>query len=134
MKPDSRPPWPRLILAGVLVAQLGCDEGQKPEASAPASSAETGSPARSEPPAESGRVTGFGVAECDSYVAKYVACVEANVTGEEKEKLLAGFEANRTQWRALATMREGAAALGLACRAAAQKAKEELSARYGCPF
>lgn len=105
--------------------------GQNNDAATPAP---VSSPGPSSEVAESGPVTAFGVAECDNYVAKYTACVEANVTGEEKDRLLAAFEANRTKWRALATMREGAVALGLACRAAAQKAKEDFSVEYGCAF
>ena len=68
------------------------------------------------------------------YVSAYVTCVLGNVPAEEKEKLMAAFEANQSKWRALATMREGATALSLACRAAAQKSKEELSVEYGCTF
>jgi hypothetical protein len=85
-------------------------------------------------PLEASRVTPFGVPECDAYVKKYLACVEGRISGEQKERLIEAFEANRTKWRALSTMREGAVALALSCRAAAQKSKEELTVEYGCDF
>jgi hypothetical protein len=79
-------------------------------------------------------ITPFGVPECDAYVKRYLDCVETKTSGEPKARLLRAFEMNRTKWRTLATMREGALALGVACRAAEQKAKEELSVDYGCEF
>ncbi len=85
-------------------------------------------------PVEVRAVTPFGVPECDAYVKKYLACVEGRVSGEHKERLIEAFEANRTKWRALSAMREGAVALALSCRAAAQKSKEQLTVEYGCDF
>ena len=80
------------------------------------------------------KITPFGVPECDTYVKKYLACVEGRVPAQQRGALLEAFEANRTKWRALAAMREGAVALALACRTAALKSKEALSVDYGCEF
>jgi hypothetical protein len=131
----------RAALLGLLAATLACARGPKDEAAETADLAPVPSPAAdssAESVEASGpevpKITPFGVPECDAYVQRYLDCLETKVSDEEKDRLMQGFEANRTRWRALATMREGALALGLACKAAAQKAKEELSVDYGCEF
>ena len=106
-------------------------EGESAPPITPASEAQ-GSVPPSEP--QSTKVTPFGVSECDNYVKQFLACVDGKVSGEQRDALMAGFEANRTKWRALSTMREGAVALGIACRAAAQKSRESLTVDYGCEF
>jgi hypothetical protein len=147
----------RCLLAAVLVPTvLACDRAPKSEpaplapppavqaAVASAESAEIPLPSSEEgaaEPAESAlaapeapKITPFGVPECDNYVKQYLTCVEGRVPPEQKGALLEAFEANRTKWRALAAMREGAVALTIACRTAAQKSKEALSVDYGCEF
>ena len=79
-------------------------------------------------------VAEFGVPECDKYVRKYLACVEGHVSGAEKEKLIAAFEANLTKWRALAMMREGKIAMALSCRTATAASRDALVVDYGCEF
>jgi hypothetical protein len=129
----------------MLVAVLGvaCVDSPKGEPAPTPAAAEpgdvagprdAGSPAVESAPAGSPETGSFGVPECDAYVKKYLACVGAMASGERREGLIRAFEANRAKWRALSTMREGAVALGLACRAAAQKSKEELTVEYGCEF
>lgn len=121
-----------LALAAVLV---GCGSPPKEtEAAAAASTAAETASTPAAPPDGVAVITKFGVPECDAYVAKYMACVEGKVTGEAKQQLLATFEANQKKWRAMSTMKEAALALGLACKASAQKAKEELAVEYGCEF
>lgn len=133
---------PRCLLALFFTSALmACNSApqaesgsQPPAAQATAASGEeTGAPAASSAPAPPG-ITSFGVPDCDEYVKKYLECVEGKVSPEQREQLMAAFEVNRTKWRALATMREGAVALGLACRAARQKSKEDLTVEYGCEF
>ncbi len=147
----------RCALAAILVpAALACDRAPKREpasldppplvqgaavsaesAEAPQPSAEEGAPEPAESTvaaSEAPKITPFGVPECDTYVRQYLACVEGRVPPEQKAALLEAFEANRTKWRALAAMREGAVALTIACRTAAQKSKEGLSVDYGCEF
>ena len=112
----------RHVLALVLVlAALACDRAPKNQPAPPV-------PAPSvQPPSGATESEGSTPPEAEG-------CVEGKVSGEQKERLMEAFEANRTKWRALATMREGAIALGLACRAAAQKSREELTVDYGCDF
>jgi hypothetical protein len=125
------------LRVAVLISFVSMACANQPAPPVPA--AEAASPATASPTDEAASaavpvVTKFGVPECDAYVEKYTLCVEGKVPPADKERLLAGFEANRTKWRAMATMKESAVALGLACRAAAQKAKEEMLVEYGCEF
>lgn len=125
----------RRTLSFVLIAfAVACGSGQKPATEAPPPSVDAPAATTSVPADGIPVVTGFGVPECDAYVAKYMACVDGKVSGEAKEQLMATFEANRTKWRAMSTMREAAVALGIACKAALQKSKEELAVDYGCEF
>jgi hypothetical protein len=132
MRPTASFSLRRTLLSVLTAVSIACGNQAKP----PAAAAPAESPASAvvAPAAGVPVVTNFGVPECDAYVSKYMACVEGKVTGEARDQLLATFEANRTKWRAMSTMREGAVALGLACRAALQKAKEELVVDYGCEF
>lgn len=122
----------------MIVATPACQARPKNDAAvegpapSPVAAAAEESPAPSQP--EAPAITPFGVPECDTYVKQYLGCVETRVSGEARERLLRSFEANRTKWRALATMQQGALALAIACKAATQKAKEELSVDYGCEF
>lgn len=123
------------VLVLVLVsAGIACDRAPGSQATPPAPVPSVQPPAAATESKGSEGITRFGVPDCDDYVKKYLDCVEGKVSGEQKEQLMEAFEANRTKWRALATMREGAIALGLACRAAAQKSREQLTVDYGCDF
>jgi len=118
----------RFVFLTVLTATVACG-GRGKEQPAPAAAVAVASPAP-----EAAGITPFGVPECDTYVRQYLDCIETKVSGEAKDRLMQAFEANRTKWRALATMREGALTLGTVCKAATQKAKEELAVDYGCEF
>lgn len=130
-----------LVLAAACLACGSGPKSEPTEAVAPiepaddaVQAADAGGSAAALAPVEVPGVTPFGVPECDAYVKKYLACVEGRVSGQQKERLIEAFEANRTKWRALSAMKEGAMALALSCRVAAQKSKEELTVEYGCEF
>ncbi|MBP6705388.1 MAG: hypothetical protein KA385_17885 [Vicinamibacteria bacterium] len=76
----------------------------------------------------------FGVPECDTFVTKFLACVEVRVPADQQPRLLADLQENRAKWRQLATMSQGHVALGLACRTMAQRVKSDLIVDYGCEF
>jgi hypothetical protein len=76
----------------------------------------------------------YGIAECDTYVAKYLACIEGRVPEDQRAGWLASLEANRVRWKGLAAMQQGSLALRLACKAASQVSKEALAVDYGCEF
>ncbi|MEO8362055.1 MAG: hypothetical protein ABI672_18650 [Vicinamibacteria bacterium] len=111
----------------------GCGKAPPKEA-APAAAAPAEEEAAATPAVGAVAITAFGVPECDKYVKQFLGCVEGHVTGEQKDKMMEAFDANRVKWRAMASMREGAIALSVACRAAAQKSKDELTVDYGCEF
>jgi hypothetical protein len=122
----------RLALFGLLCLLAACGQKAKepgpPETAAPPVKPETAAAA------DVPLITTFGVPECDDYVEKYMSCLEGKVSPEAKQRLLETFEMNRNKWRAMAAMKESASALAVVCRAATQKAKEELSVDYGCEF
>lgn len=129
------------LVSAAILFSVACSEAPKSEpqvappvgVATPATEAPTAS---SDAAATPGAlvITPFGVPDCDNYIKKYMACVDGKVTEGQKAALMEQFAANQTKWRALSTMREGAVALSLACRAANQKAKEELAVEYGCEF
>ena len=121
-----------LVFAGLLCLLVAC--GEKAKESAPPEAAPAGAASESAAAADVPQITTFGVPECDGYVEKYMSCLEGKVSPEAKQRLLETFEMNRNKWRAMAAMKESASALAVVCRAAAQKAKEELSVDYGCEF
>lgn len=139
------PSLPAVASFFLTAALLACGSSSKsgPAQAAPAQAATDGAAGTASSEATSGpaagvvgsvSVTPFGVPECDTYVKQFLSCVEGRVPEAQRDKFIEAFEANRQKWRALSTMREGALALGMACRAAAQKSKEELQVDYGCEF
>lgn len=76
----------------------------------------------------------FGVPECDTFVTKYLACVEIRVPLDQQPRLMADLQENRAKWRQLATMPQGGVALSLACRTMAQRVKADLTVDFGCEF
>ena len=76
----------------------------------------------------------FGVPECDKFVEKYVACVEARVPDDQKEKKMDELHEHRGRWRELGKMDQGKIAMGLSCRGVAQRLKRDLVVDFGCEF
>lgn len=76
----------------------------------------------------------FGVPECDKFVEKYVACVEARVPADLKEKKMDELHEHRARWRELGKMEQGKLAMGLSCRGVAQRLKADLTLDHGCEF
>ena len=123
-----------MLVVGLICVSPACNKGKDPAAAAVPAAAAAPAATVADGAADVPVVTKFGVPECDSYVEKYTSCLEEKVSPEAKQKLLESFELNRNKWRAMATMKESAAALAAICSAATQKAKEELSVDYGCAF
>lgn len=76
----------------------------------------------------------FGVPECDTFVTKYLACVEVRVPADQQPRLMADLQENRAKWRQLATMSQAGVALSLACRTMEQRVKSDLTVDFGCEF
>ena len=75
----------------------------------------------------------FGVAECDEYVKKYLACVESKVPEAVRGPIRASLDQTRTAWRQAAMTPEGRTGLAQACSMANESAKTAMAA-YGCSF
>jgi hypothetical protein len=107
---------------------------QKSEAPASAPAPTVAAPAASAPaPTPASADLEFGVAECDEYVKKYLACVESKVPEAVRGQIRASLDQTRTAWRQAATTPEGKAGLAQACSMANEAAKTAMTA-YGCSF
>lgn len=76
----------------------------------------------------------FGVPECDSFITRYVACVELRVPADQKARLMDDLHEHRAKWRELAKMDQGELAVGLSCRGVSHRLKGGLIVEYGCEF
>ena len=90
-------------------------------------------PAAAPAPAPASGDLEFGVAECDEYVKKYLACVESKVPEAVRGPIRASLEQTRTAWRQAAMTPEGRTGLAQACSMANEAAKTAMTA-YGCSF
>ena len=149
-----------LLVVMTFIVSLGCGRGPasepaSPPAAAPAALVESSptppvapSPEALSTPGGEGDEAGapgpdvpeppppmpFGVPECDTFVTKFLACVEGRVPADQQPRLMADLQENRAKWRQLATMSQAHVALGLACRTMAQRVKGDLIVDYGCEF
>jgi len=78
--------------------------------------------------------TPFGLPECDTFLTKYLSCVEERVPADQRGRFEDELRENRTRWWKLAEMQQGTVAVGLACRIFAESKKTDLAVDYGCEF
>ena len=76
----------------------------------------------------------FGVPECDTFITRYVTCVELRVPADQQARLMDELHEHRRKWRELAKMEQGRLAVGLSCRGVAQRLKGDLTVDFGCEF
>jgi hypothetical protein len=138
----------RVVVVVVLCASVGCGGPKGEPAPKPVvSSAPTPSPespgaeaAASETPEGPGDApkpppyTPFGLPECDTFLTRYLSCVEGRVPADQRGKFEEELRENRTRWWKLAEMQQGTVAVGLACRIFAESKKTDLAVDYGCEF
>jgi len=126
--------WALLGVACVVVLAGACS-GQNQAASqskaAPAAGAaqETGGSGM----AASVASGDFGVPECDSYMKKYLACIDSKVPEAVKGTLKQAFEQQKSAWKQAASTPQGRAALATGCSQAEATAKQSMAA-YGCQW
>jgi hypothetical protein len=75
----------------------------------------------------------FGVPECDSYVKKYLACVDSKVPESARAMVRQSFDATRAQWKQAASTPQGKSGLASGCLQAEAAAKQAMAA-YGCTW
>jgi hypothetical protein len=75
----------------------------------------------------------FGVPECDSYMKKYLACVDSKVPDAVRGTLKQAFDQQKTAWKQAASTPQGKAALATGCAQAEAAAKQSMAA-YGCQW
>ena len=121
--------------AGLVGAALtlGCGGGEKPAAQAPpatmAPATTVAEPAATEPAASDD----FGVAECDNYMKKYVACVESKVPEAARAMMRQQLDQTRAAWKQAAATPQGKASLAMGCQQADQASAAAMKA-YGCQW
>jgi hypothetical protein len=114
------------LVIGMTVALCplaACSKSSDAPGAVPAAGAETAAPAAS----------GFGVAECDEYVTKYLACIDQKVPPSVRDQVRAAFDQTRASWQQAATTEAGRSTLAMACKQATDAARMSMSA-YGCTF
>lgn len=122
------------IAASAFLLTLLLAACQKSEAPASSPAPTVGAPAASAPAASPASADlEFGVAECDEYVKRYLACVESKVPEAVRGPIRASLEQTRTAWRQAAMTPEGRTGLAQACSIANEAAKTAMAA-YGCSF
>jgi len=75
----------------------------------------------------------FGVAECDDYINKYVACIDSKVPEAGRAMIRQQLDQTKAQWKQAASTPEGKAGLAAGCKAATDAARTAMTA-YGCAF
>ncbi len=118
----------------VLMTALACGAcgGSAASQSATGSSASTPASGSASAPASTTASTDFGVAECDNYFKKYLACVDKLAPAAQTQARQA-LEQSRTAWKQAASTEQGKAALAQTCKAASDAAAPGMRAQ-GCTW
>ncbi len=102
-------------------------------ASTPASgSASAPASANASAPASTTASTDFGVAECDDYFKKYLACVD-KLAPAAQTQVRQALEQSRAAWKQAASTEQGKSALASTCKAASDAAAPGMRAQ-GCTW
>jgi hypothetical protein len=121
----------RFALALALLAAVACDSRKAatppPTETAPAKPETFSRPA---PPVPDGPV---GVAECDDYITKYLACLPKMQRPEVAQTITKAVLDSKKAWRSAAQTEENRLALKEACLQALASAKQAL-AQYDCDW
>ena len=123
------------LAAGFLGAALtfGCGGGDKPAAQPGATLAPATTMAAR--PATLPMMTGgdFGVAECDNYMKKYMACVDGKVPESARAMMRQNLDQTKVAWRQAASTVQGRASLASACTQMDAQSGPAMKA-YGCTW
>lgn len=75
----------------------------------------------------------IGIAECDDYFTKYVACVTNRVPESSRAQYNASIQQISDQWQQLAANPQTRASLPFVCKSAADASRQSMR-DYGCQF
>lgn len=103
------------------------------EAPAPAKTAPAVPPTQAAAAPAPAAAAEFGVAECDDYMTKYLACVDSKVPEAARAALRQSLDQTKAQWKQAAATPEGKSGLAMACKQMTETAKVSMTA-YGCSF
>jgi hypothetical protein len=117
-----------LALAAVAAAafvNVACGDKPPAPAASPAAAPATtvAAPATSD----------FGVPECDTYMKKWLACVDSKVPEAYRAPYRTQIEQSKAQWKLAASTPEGRAGLATACTQSLEAMKMAL-ASYNCSW
>src|SRR5690349_932089 len=101
-------------------------------AAPPATTSSSPTPAASTATAATPAIAEFGVAECDDYFKKYLACVDKMAPAAQGAARQA-LEQSRTAWKQAAASDQGKAMLATTCKAASDAAAPGMRAQ-GCSW
>jgi hypothetical protein len=123
------------VLALALAA-FGCGGEQAPPP--PATTATTAPATRAEAAAAPAAGTmvaagDFGVPACDSYMKKYMACIDSKVPEQARAMMRQSLDQTKAQWKQAASTPQGRDGLTMACTQAEAAAKQATAA-YGCTW
>lgn len=116
------------LVLGALLISAACGGAESP-ASDPPADPPAMAPAETASPTDAAQ---FGVAECDEYVSKYLACI-GQMPNEAQTAARSALDQTRTTWQQIASTDQGRAGLAAACTAAVDAARTATSA-YGCTW
>jgi hypothetical protein len=115
---------PMVVFATAALACYACGNSAPPPP--PAASAAPASTASSSAPGE------FGVAECDDYMKKYLACID-KLAPTAQTAARQALDQSRAAWKQAAATEQGKAALATSCKAASDAAATAMRAQ-GCTW
>lgn len=116
------------VMAGLAVT-VACSGGDKTAAPAATTATTQAAGGTSLAVAEGD----FGVPECDSYMKKYLACIDSKVPEAARAMLKQGLDQSKAGWTQAASTPAGKASLAQACTQAEASAKQAMGA-YGCAW
>jgi len=116
-----------------LSVVVGCGGKQPEKKVAPAPAAQEAAPAAEmAAPAEAAGDM-IGVPECDEYIKKYEACIDAKVPEASRAAMRQAFDQVRATWKQTAASPGGKEGLAMGCTQALAAAKQSTAA-YGCEW
>ena len=121
--------------AGFATATLGCGGAEKPAAQAPpptmAAPATTLAAPATLPAAAAGD---FVVPECDTYMKKYMACMDSKKVPEAARAMMRQqLDQTKAAWTQAAATPQGKASLAMGCQQVDQASAAAMKA-YGCQW